>query len=156
MVGSKTFGASWRLNLGLGVTANTGIGSQSGVGASAGVTKSFQRMDFALNYNRGHQFSGYITAGSTDRVDLLHTVRWSERLSTSTSLAYFRTGRSPTSVTSGEYGTEQLNYRLTRSLSFIGGISYTKQTGDGVYLLSGNRRLATVGITWAPAPSAQY
>jgi hypothetical protein len=154
----KQIGASWRLNLGLGLLSNTGIDSQSGLAASARITKSFQRMNFAVNYNRGHQFSGYITSGSTDRVDLVHTIRWSSRVATSTSVAYFRTASSPTPGPSGMYATEQLSFGLTRALSLTGGISYTKQTGtgDAVYLQSGHSTSYTLGITWTPAATVQH
>jgi hypothetical protein len=151
-------GASWHLALGLGLASNTGIDSQSSLAATAGITKSFQRMDFAVNYYRGHQFNGYITSGSTDRVDLVNTIRWSPRVATSTSVAYFRTASSPTPGPSGMYATEQLSFGLTRALSFTGGISYAKQTGtgDAVYLQSGHTTLATVGITWTPAATVQH
>ena len=154
----KQIGASWRLNLGLGLVSNTGIDSQSGLAASAGVTKSFQRMDFAFNYHRGHQFNGYITSGSTDRADLVHTIRWGPRVTTSTSAAYFRTASSSTPGPSGTYATEQVSLGLTRVLSLTGGISYIKQTatGDAVYLQSGHTTLATVGITWTPPVTVQH
>jgi hypothetical protein len=158
MTYGKQIGASWRLNLGLGLVSNSGIDSQSGVAASAGITKSFQRMNFAFNYHRGHQFNGYITSGSTDRVDLDNTIRWSPRVATSTSVAYFRTASSPNSGPSGTYATEQVSFGLTRALSLTGGIAYTKQTGTGdvVYLQSGHTTLATVGITWTPAATVQH
>jgi hypothetical protein len=152
----KQIGASWRLGLGLGLMNNTGIDSQSGLAASAAITKSFQRMDFAVNYYRGHQFNGYITSGSTDRVDLVNTIRWSRRFTTSTSVAYFRTANSPTPGPSGFYAAEQLSFGLTRSLGLTGGIAYIKQTGDAVYLQSGHTRFATIGINWSPAASVQH
>jgi hypothetical protein len=152
----KQIGASWRLGLGLGVTSNTGYNSESGLAASASITKTFKRMDVALNYYRGHQFNGYITSSSTDRVDVVNTIRWSRRFTTSTSVAYFRTANSPTPGPSGIYATEQLSYGLTRTLSFTGSVAYTKQTGDGVYIQSGHTRLATLGLTWTPAATVQY
>ena len=153
---SKQIAASWRLSAGIGIASNTGVGSQSGLAASAGISKSFKRMDLAVNYYRGHQFNGYITSSSTDRVDLVNTIRWSRRFSNSTSVAYFRTTDTPTPGPSGTYATEQLSFALTRTLSFNGGISYTKQEGDGVYVQSGHARVATVGLTWAPAGTTQY
>lgn len=152
---SQQLATTWRLSAGLGVTDNTGLNSQSGVAAGAGITKSFQRMDLAVNYYRGHQFNGYITAQTSDRIDLVHTIRWSPRFSTVSSIAYFRTANSPNPATSGEYATEQFSYGLTRSLSVTAGFSYTKQTGDGVYLLNGTRKLGTVGITWSPPGPTQ-
>jgi hypothetical protein len=153
----RKIGASWRLSLGLGLMDNTGSDSQSGLAASAGITKSFQRMDFAVSYHRGHQFNGYITSGSSDRVDFVNTIRWSRRLMTSTSVAYFLTAGNPPGP-SGFYATEQLGFGLTRALSLTSGVSYTKQTGtgDNVYLQSGNSRFATVGITWTPAGQVQH
>jgi len=147
----KQIGESWRLRAGLGVTSNSTSGTGTSLAASAGITKSFRRMDIALNYYRGHQFNGYITAASSDRIDLVNSIRWNSRLMTNTSLAYFRTANNPSPGPSGEYATEQLSFRLTRTLSFTCSIGYTKQTGDGVYLQSGHTRLATVGVTWAPA-----
>jgi hypothetical protein len=151
----KQIGASWRLSAGLGITSNTNDGSQAGLAASGGITKSFQRMDVALNYYRGHQFNGYVTSASTDRIDLVNTIRWSRRLMTSTSGAYFRTTSSAPGP-SGIYATEQLNFGLTRTLSFTSSVAYTKQTGDAVYVQSGHTRLATVGITWTPVGTVQH
>jgi hypothetical protein len=151
----KRIGASWRLSAGLGITSNTSGGSQAGLAASGGVTKSFHKMDVALNYYRGHQFNGYVTSASTDRVDLVNTIRWSRRLTTSTSGAYFRTtGGTP--GPSGIYATEQFSFGLTRTLSFTSSVAYTEQTGDAVYVQSGHTRLASVGITWSPASTTQY
>jgi hypothetical protein len=149
----KQIGASWHLGVGLGLTNNTGSGGQTGLAANAGVTKSFQKMSLAVNYSRGHQFNGYITSGSSDRVDLVHTIAWSRRVSTTTSVAYFRTASSPAPGPSGMYATEQVGFGLTRALSLTGGVAYTKQTGtgDAVYLQSGHTTSATVGITWTPA-----
>jgi hypothetical protein len=152
----KQIGATWRLSLGLGLTNNTGIDGQSGLAVSAGITKSFQKMDLAANYHRGHQFNGYITSGSTDRIDLVNTIRWSRRFTTSTSAAYFQTASSPTSGPSGTYATEQLSFALARALSLTGGISYTNQTGDGVYVQGGHARFATIGIIWSPAAQVQH
>jgi hypothetical protein len=152
----KQVGASWRLSLGLGLVDSTGGNDQIGLAASAGITKSFRRMDFALNYYRGHQFNGYITSASSDRIDLVNTIRWNRRFTTSTSAAYFRTSGSLTPGPSGVYATEQLNFGLTRALSFTGSIAYTKQTGDGVYVQNGHTRLATIGIAWSPGALAQY
>jgi len=146
----QQFGPSWQLSLGLGVTSNSGGYAQANFAANAAITKSFQRMDFALNYGRGHQFNGYVTSGSTDRVDLINTIHWSRRFMTSTSGAYFRTANGPGPGTSGTYATEQLSFALTRAFRLTGGIAYTKQTGDGVYVQGGKNRLATVGISWAP------
>jgi hypothetical protein len=147
----KQIGASWRLSFGLGLTSDTNGGNQIGLAASAGISKSFHKMDFAVNYYRGHQFNGYITSASTDRIDLVNTIRWNRRFSNSTSVAYFRTANTSTPGPSGTYASEQLSFSLTRALSLTGGIGYSKQTGDGVYVQSGHTRLATVGVTWSPA-----
>ena len=150
----KQIGASWRLSLGLGLTSNTNGADQTGLAASAQITKSFRSMDLAANYYRGHQFNGYITSANTDRVNLVHTIRWSRRFNTSTSGAYFRTADSAIPGLSGVYATEQFTLGLTRTLSFTSNIAYTTQTGDGTYVQSGHTRIATVGMTWAPAATA--
>jgi hypothetical protein len=152
----QQIGPSWRLSLGFGVTSNSAGYAQAGFAANAGITKSFQRMDFALSYVRGHQFNGYITSGSTDRIDLINTIHWSRRFLTTTSGAYFRTANSPNPGPSGTYATEQLSFALTRAFRLTGGIAYTKQTGDGVYVQGGKSRLATVGITWAPPADSPH
>src|SRR5262249_335369 len=131
--------------------------TETNVALNAGLTKSFRSTDFALNYNRGHQFNGYITNSSTDRIDLINSIRWTRRIETSTSVAYFRTPNSSSPQTSGTYATEQVTFGLTRSLSLSAGVSYIKQPGDGVYVQTGNRRFASAGITWAPSDrAAQY
>ncbi|HEY2547617.1 MAG TPA: hypothetical protein VGI46_16215 [Candidatus Acidoferrum sp.] len=152
----QQIGASWRVSAGLGVTSNTGTYSETGWAINAGATKSYQVMDFALNYSRGHQFNGYITGGSTDRVDLVNTIRWNHRFTTSTSVAYFRAASGPPPLASGEYATELASYRLTRSLSFTGSVAYNKQSGDSVFVLNGHSLLGTVGITWAPPVPTKY
>ena len=152
----KQIAASWRLSLGLGVTSNTNTGGETGLAASAGISKSFHLMDFAVNYYRGHQFNGYITSGSTDRVDLVNVIRWTPRFTTNSSVAYFQTAGGATPGPSGFYASEQLAFGLTRTLSFTGGAAYTKQTGDEVYIGTGNTRMATVGLTWTPAATVRY
>jgi hypothetical protein len=151
----KQLAASWRLGLGLGVTSSTNTGGQTGVAATAGISKSFHLMDFAVNYDRGHQFNGYITSASTDRVDLVNVIRWSPRFTTNSSVAYFRTDGGAPAGPSGFYATEQLAFGLTRTLSLIGGVAYTKQIGDEVYIETGNTRMATVGLTWTPASAVR-
>jgi len=147
----KQIGASWHLSLGLGLTSDTNGGNQIGLAASAGITKSFHKMDFAVNYYRGHQFNGYITSGSTDRIDFVNSIRWTRRFSNSTSVAYFRTANTSSPGPSGTYASEQLSFKLARALSLTGGVGYSKQTGDGVYVQDGHTKLATVGVTWSPA-----
>ena len=153
----QQLGATWHIGFGLGVVSNIGNINQTSLGANAGITKSFHRMDIALGYNRGHQFNGYITSASSDRVDVTHTMRWNQRLTTLTSVAYFRSPGSNASLTqSGKYGTEEMSFGLTRTLSFTCGISYSTQSGDGVYVLSGHRRFATIGLNWSPSLRTQY
>jgi hypothetical protein len=153
----KQIGESWHLGLGLGLTeTGDGRSNQSGLGVNAGVSKSFHRTDFAVSYNRGHQFNGYITSLSSDRVDFVNTIRWTPRFSNSSSIAYFRTAEGPGAAQSGSYGTEQLSFLLTGALSVTGGIAYTRQTGDGVFIPNGHLRSATIGVTWAPAARPQY
>jgi len=148
--------ASWRINFGLGVTSNTNTGGETSLAANAGISKSFHLMDFAVNYNRGHQFNGYITSGSTDRVDLVNVIRWTPRFTTNSSVAYFRTVGGGPSEPSGFYAFEQLAFGLTRTLSITGGAAYTKQIGDEVYIETGNTRMATIGVTWTPAAAPRY
>jgi len=152
----QKIGASWHLNVGLGLTSNTVGYSRIGLGASAGISKSLRRTDFAVNYYRGHQFNGYITSSGTDRIDLVNTIRWTRRFSSSTSVAHFRTTNSPTPGPSGTYAMEQLSFGLNRTLSFTGGFGYTKQTGEGIFVSNGHTRTAMVGITWTPAATVQY
>ncbi len=152
----KQIGASWRLNLGLGFASSTNGDSQTSLAASAGISKSFRRMDFAVHYYRGHQFNGYITSSTTDRVDFVNTIRWTRRFITNTSAAYFETPGTATPGPSGFYATEQLSFGLSRTLSLTSGIAFAKQTGDGVYLQSGQTRMATLGITWALPTTTQY
>jgi hypothetical protein len=151
----KQIGATWRFSVGFGLTNNTGADAQTGFGASAGISKSFRRMDFGVSYDRGHQFNGYITSASSDRIDVVNTIRVSRRLTTNSSAAYFRTvGGGPS--TSGFYATGQVRFGLTPSLGLTAGYAYTRQIGDGVYVVNGDTRLATIGITWSPAVPAKY
>ncbi len=145
----QQLGASLRFNVGLGWAGNSGSDSQAGLAASAGITKSIQRMAFAFNYYRGHQFNGYVASGTSNRVDLVHTIHWGQRFSTSTSGAYFKTSGGSSQQQSGTYGTEQFNLALARTISATASISYTNQTGDGVYVQSRHSLLGTVGLVWS-------
>jgi hypothetical protein len=154
---SQQLSPSLWLNAGAGLTSNTGnAGNGTGLALDVELTKTFHRMDFALGYNRGNQFNGLITGAASDRADLAHTIYWTRRLSTVSSVAYFRTSEVSTQSQSGLYGTEQASYGLTRNLSLSGSFSYSKQVGDGVYVLSGHHRYLTVGVVWAVAPSQHY
>jgi hypothetical protein len=150
----KQIGASWKISLGFGLTSNSGVDAQSSYGADAGISKSFKKMDFGLSFDRGHQFNGYITNGSTDRIDAVNTIRWTRRFTTNESVAYFQTVGSPS--TTGLYATAQARFALTRSLGLNAGYAYTKQTGDGVYVENGISRLTTLGITWSPPTPVAY
>jgi hypothetical protein len=141
------------VSAGLGVLGNTTENTGTGFGLDLGVTKAFQRQALTLSYNRGFQFTGLITGYATDRFDVAHSVQWTQRLSNTTSSAYFRTISSSSYNQSGLYATEQVNYRLNSQLSLSGTFSYTKQIGDQVYLQSGSLRFFAVGLTWAPAVS---
>ena len=153
---------TWHLSLGLGVSDNTNFGnSATHAGASlainAGITKTFHRTDFAVTYNRGHQFNGFISNSVSDRIDVAQRIYWTRRFSTITSVAYFKTATALPSAESASYATERLSFGLTRRLSLSASGSYVKQVGDGVFVVSGIRRFATVGITWAsqaPTPTS--
>jgi hypothetical protein len=146
---SQQLNASLWIHLGLGITSTTGGASGAGLGMNAGITKTLHRSELAVYYNRGHQFNGFVTSAASDNVGLTHTIYWSPRLSTATSAAYVRTPGAFPTTQSAWYATEQLNFGLTRGLSLSGSFSYLNQVGDGVYVLSSNRRFATVGITWS-------
>jgi len=144
------------LNLGLGVYGNGGSHGGTVLALGAGITKSFHRMEIAANYSRGRQFNGFVTAAASDRIDATHTMYWTPRFSTSTSAGYFRTLNVLPPAQTASYVAEQLNFGLTRYLSLSGAISYLTQTGDGVFVASGNRRFASVGITWSALSPARY
>jgi hypothetical protein len=152
---SQQVNTSLWIHLGLGITSTTGVESGSGLAINASITKKSHRSDLALFYNRGHQFNGFVTSGSSDNVGVTHTIYWTPRLSTATSGDYVRTPNAFPSTQSAWYAAEQLNFGLTRHLSLSGSFAYLTQLGDGVYVLNSNRRFATVGITWSaqqPAP----
>jgi hypothetical protein len=137
------------IHLGLGITSTTGNAGGTGLGVNAGITKSFHRSSLAVYYNRGHQFNGFVTSGASDDVGATHTINWTTRLSTATSATYIRTPNATSLAQTAWYATEQLSFGLTRRLSLLTSFSYLSQTGDGVYVLSSNRRFATIGITWS-------
>jgi hypothetical protein len=154
---TQQLGASWHINLGLGVSDNVslnGTGTSGGalLAANAGITKTFHRSDFTVNYDRGHQFNGFITNSASDRIDVAQRIYWTPRFSTSTSVAYFKTTASLSPSQSASYATERVSFALTRQLSVSASGSYSKQTGDGVFVVSGIRRFVTVGLTWSPQP----
>jgi hypothetical protein len=148
---NQQLNATWHLSLGAGLVTNTGTGSSgTGLAMQAGVTKTFQRVEFAAWYNRGHQFNGFITNEVSDRVDGTAKIYLTRRLATATSGAYFRTAAGSPLSQSGLYATQQLSYQLTRHLSVFGSASHIKQIGNGVFVLSANRNYFTTGILWEP------
>ena len=153
---SQQFKETWHFNLGLGVYGNGGSQGGTVLALNAAITKTFHRMEFAANYNRGNQFNGFVTAAASNRVDAAHTMYWFPRLSTSTSVGYFRTLNGSPPAQTASYVAELLNFGLTRHLSLTGAISYITQTGDGVFVASGNQRFAAVGVTWSAVPPARY
>jgi hypothetical protein len=140
---------SWSIHLGLGITSNIGGASGTGLGANVGISKSFRRSSLALIWTRGHQFNGFVTNSASDNVGLTHSISWTPRFSTATGGFYTKTPGAYPSQQSSWYVTEQLNYGLTRQLSLFGSIAYVSQVGDGVYVLSSNRRFVSVGIMWS-------
>jgi hypothetical protein len=154
---TQQVGASWHINLGLGVSDNVslnGAGTYGGalLAADAGITKTFHRSDFTVHYGRGHQFNGFITNSASDRIDVSQKIYWTGRFSTSTTVAYFKTTASLPPSQSASYATERVSFDLTRQLSVSASGSYTKQTGDDVFVVSGIRRFVTVGLAWSPQP----
>jgi len=150
---ANQFRRSWHFGLGVGVSDSTDIGNTSipsGVrlALNAAITKTFQRSDFAVTYNRGHQFNGFISGAASDRIDAAQTIYWTPRFSTTTSVAYFKTTAALPPTESASYATERLSFNLTRRLSLSASGSYVKQVGDGVFIVSGIRRFASVGLSW--------
>jgi hypothetical protein len=152
---TKQVGATWHFGLGMGVSDNIGLGNGNTSGGAllavnAGITKAFHRTDFTVAYNRGHQFNGFITSQASDRIDATQRIHWTRRFSTITSVAYYKTTTALPPSESASYATERVSFDLTRQLSLSASGSYVKQVGDGVFVASGIRRFATVGITWSP------
>lgn len=151
MTYGRQMGATWRIGLSAGVTEGIGTGaSGTGLGLGASITKSFQRSRLGATYRQGHSFNGFITGQSTRRVDALHQINWTQRLSTSTSAAYFTTTGVPRY--SGTYVAEEMAFLLARRLSFVASYSHIVQTGDSVFILNARRNLATVGLRWNGSP----
>jgi hypothetical protein len=146
----QQFRPTFWLNAGVGVLGSTTNNSGASWGLNIGVIKAFQHQSLTFAFNRGFQFNGLVNGYASDRVDAVHSISWTQRLSTSTSAAYFRYINGTPNTESGFYATEQLQYRLTPQMSFSGAFSYTKQVGDGVYLQSGNLHFFTVGFVWSP------
>jgi hypothetical protein len=140
------------------LSAAIGILASSSNGANLAlnfrVTKAFQHSSLAAAYDRGFLFNGVVTAYASNRGDILHTINWTQRFSTSTSVAYFRNINATPGTESGFYAAGQAQYRLAGPLSVFGGISYTRQIGDGVYLLSGKLYFYSFGFQFSP-PSRQ-
>ena len=138
------------LNAGVGVLGSTTDNNGASWGLNIGVTKAFQHHSLSFAYNRGFQFNGLVNGYASDRVDAVHHIDWTQRLSTSTSASYFRYITGTPNTQSAFYATEQLQYRLARQLSLSGGFSFTKQVGDGVYLQGGTLRFFNLGLFWSP------
>jgi hypothetical protein len=146
----QQFRPTFWLNVGVGVLGSTTNNNGAGLGLNVGVTKAFQHHRLTFAYNRGFQFNGLVTGNASNRIDAVHSINWTERLSTSTSAAYFRYITGTPNAEAGFYATEQLQYRLARQLSVSGGFSYSKQIGDGVYLQGGTLHFFSFGFIWSP------
>jgi hypothetical protein len=140
---------SWSIHLGVGLTNNIGGDSGTGLGVSGGISKNFHRSNLAAVFSRGHQFNGFVTSSFSNNAGVSHSIYWTPRLSTSTAGYYSRTPGAYPSAQSSWYAIEQLNFGLTRQVSLNGSFGYTDQVGDGVYVLTSNRRFAAIGITWS-------
>ena len=125
--------------------------SDPGLGVDFSATKTFRHNSLSIAYDRALQFNGLVTSQASDRVDLVHSIAWTQRFWTSSSCAYFRYISATPIQPAGFYATEQFRFRLARQLSTTGGYSYSKQTGDGVYLLSGKQSFFSLGLSWSPA-----
>jgi hypothetical protein len=146
---SLQFRETWLIHLGAGLTSNFGADGGTGIGLNVGISKSFRQSSLSGVFTRGHQFNGFITGSVSDNAGLTHSIYWTPRFSTATSGYYTQTPGANPSGQSSWYAIEQLNFGLTQQLSLNGAFGYTKQVGDGVYVISSNRRFVTFGITWS-------
>ncbi len=151
----RALNANWRMNLGLGVAANSGNAGGNSLAVEAGIGRLMRRGDFTLSYNQGHAFNGFVTGQVTSRLDGIQHFFWTQRFSTGTSVSYFTTTGAPPK-TSGFFASEQFSFRLASHVSVFGQGAFIHQSGDNVYILSAQRYLGSIGLRWDAAPPAAH
>jgi hypothetical protein len=119
---------------------------------SATLIKNFRDSNVSIAYVRGLYLSDYISNDFTDRLDGQYTGRLSERLSFG-----FGGGLQKESRTGGYQGTyaqANLSFRLSPLLSAYARYTYSHQTGDLQYLVTGTQNLVVFGLRFQP-PAAR-
>jgi hypothetical protein len=152
---SRKLGATWLLHLGAGYSGNSAGAGGNTLAAAAGIGKKFLHSEFAVAYYRGHQFNGFITGQSADRLDVIERNYWTKRFSTTSEIDYFR-NVGGTSPFFGYYATQQFIYRLSRHFSLTANGSFVRQSGDGIFVIGGRRFIGSGGIRWDAAGADHY
>jgi len=114
--------------------------------ANAALYKSFRHSGITLSYSRDNTFTGQISDGLNDRVDLSYSQRLFHRIDAIIGGAYVRQNYSVGPHLYGKSGWSELDWHLTRSWSIYGTYSYLTQAGGPT--LFGPRQLVTSGIRW--------
>jgi len=152
---SLQYKESWLISLGLGLVSTIGGDSGTGLGVNGAISKSFHHSTLAAIFSRGHQFNGFVTGSLSNNVGVTHSIDWTPRLSTATGGFYTKSPGAYPSAVSSWYAIEQINFGLTPQVRLNGSFGYTEQVGDGVYVLTSNRRFAAIGITWSATQPAR-
>jgi hypothetical protein len=119
--------------------------SWTGTG-SAALTKTYQTGYLAISYNRGLNLSDYSTTQFTDRIDGQAGIKLNPRINFQVGGGFQREGRS--GGFRGRYADTSLGFRLAPTLSLYGRYTFSYQTGDQAFLLSGTRNLYVIGLRW--------
>lgn len=113
---------------------------------SATLLKSYRASYLSIAYNRGLYLADYTTNGYTNRVDGQLGVQVNSRIN-------FRIGggfqkESRDNGFEGRYTEAVANFRLAETLTLYGRYTYTYQSGDQTFLITGSRNLYVMGIRW--------
>jgi len=119
---------------------------------SATLTKTFGASSLSINYLRDLYLFDYITTDFTDRVDGQYRRRLGQRLSLQLGAGFQKEER-PDGY-QGNYAQTGLSFRLSPMLDAYARYTYSHQTGDQQFLVTGTTNLVVFGLSFQAAPTA--
>jgi hypothetical protein len=120
--------------------------------ASATLNKTFHKSSVSIAYVRGLYLADYTTTNFTDRVDGLYNRPFGQRLTVRLGAGLQKESRAD--GFQGRYAQAGLSFRLAPMISAFTRYTYSYQTGDQKFLITGSRNLAVFGLRFqAPTPT---
>jgi hypothetical protein len=146
----------------LSFTGSAGLSTYVGGGAprtwtfsgSASLQKSFKTSYVSVAFIRGLSLADYTTYAYTDRLDAQAGVQVNQRLNMRVGGGFQREARD--NGFQGRYAEAVASFRLAQTLTLYGRYTYTFQTGDQQYLITGSRNLYVLGLRWDAGVHPRY